>query len=254
MPKNERALPDGFMTVGKLAERMGVTVRTLQYYDREGLLSPTAESGGGRRLYTDKDMIQLHQILSLKSLVFSLADVADALAAQAAAVREKIAVLTESLTAIETLRAEVLQMQTVDFKKYADIIVNLQMKNEFYWLIKHFDERTLDHIRSRFDKESGRAMLETFNRLQDETLRLQAAGEPPEGARGQALAAAFWQMVTEFTGGDMEILAKLMEMGSFDGADAAWRQRQAAASAYIEPALDAYFTRIGTGPTGEDMQ
>ena len=182
------------------------------------------------------------------------ADVADALAAQAAAVREKIAVLTESLTAIETLRAEVLQMQTVDFKKYADIIVNLQMKNEFYWLIKHFDERTLDHIRSRFDKESGRAMLETFNRLQDEALRLQAAGEPPEGARGQALAAAFWQMVTEFTGGDMEILAKLMEMGSFDGADAAWRQRQAAASAYIEPALDAYFTRIGTGPTGEDMQ
>ena len=252
MPKNERALPDGFMTVGKLAERMGVTVRTLQYYDREGLLSPTAESGGGRRLYTDKDMIQLHQILSLKSLGFSLddiknrlapldtpADVADALAAQAAAVREKI---------------EVLQMQTVDFKKYADIIVNLQMKNEFYWLIKHFDERTLDHIRSRFDKESGRAMLETFNRLQDEALRLQAAGEPPEGARGQALAAAFWQMVTEFTGGDMEILAKLMEMGSFDGADAAWRQRQAAASAYIEPALDAYFTRIGTGPTGEDMQ
>ena len=137
MPKNERALPDGFMTVGKLAERMGVTVRTLQYYDREGLLSPTAESGGGRRLYTDKDMIQLHQILSLKSLGFSLddiknrlapldtpADVADALAAQAAAVREKIAVLTESLTAIETLRAEVLQMQTVDFKKYANIIVN----------------------------------------------------------------------------------------------------------------------------------
>jgi hypothetical protein len=52
----------------------------------------------------------------------------------------------------------------------------------------------------------------------------------------------------------MEILTKLMEMGSFDGADAAWRQRQAAASAYIEPALDAYFTRIGTGPTGEDMQ
>ena len=62
--------------------------------------------------------------------------------------------------------------------------MNLQMKNEFYWLIKHFDERTLDHIRSRFDKESGRAMLETFNRLQDEALRLQAAGEPPEGARG----------------------------------------------------------------------
>ena len=41
MPKNERALPDGFLTVGKLAERMGVTVRTLQYYDREGPVSYT---------------------------------------------------------------------------------------------------------------------------------------------------------------------------------------------------------------------
>ena len=40
MPKNERALPDGFMTVGKLAERMGVTVRTLQYYDREDTALP----------------------------------------------------------------------------------------------------------------------------------------------------------------------------------------------------------------------
>ena len=42
------------------------------------------------------------------------------------------------------------------------------------------------------------------------------------------------------------VLPKLMEMGSFDGADAAWRQRQAAASAYIEPALDeAIFLKEG---------
>lgn len=54
---------------------MGVTVRTLQYYDKEGLLAPSAESEGGRRLYTDKDLIKLHQILSLKSLGFSLNDI-----------------------------------------------------------------------------------------------------------------------------------------------------------------------------------
>ena len=36
--------------------------------------------------------------------------------------------LAESLAALEALKAEVLQMQTVDFKKYADIIINLQMK------------------------------------------------------------------------------------------------------------------------------
>ena len=67
-----RAIPQGFMTVGQVAKKMGVTVRALQYYDKEGLLSPSAESEGGRRLYTDKDLVKLHQIISLKSLGFSL--------------------------------------------------------------------------------------------------------------------------------------------------------------------------------------
>ena len=140
-----RAIPQGFMTVGEVAKKMGVTVRTLQYYDKEGLLSPSAESEGGRRLYTDKDLVMLHQIISLKSLGFSLddikerlisletpADVANALTEQADDIRLKIEQLQASLSAIEQLKTEVLQMQTVSFKKYADIIVNLQMKNEFY--------------------------------------------------------------------------------------------------------------------------
>ena len=70
-----RAIPQGYMTVGEVAKKIGVTVRTLQYYDKEGLLSPSAESEGGRRLYTDKDLVTLHQIMSLKSLGFSLDDI-----------------------------------------------------------------------------------------------------------------------------------------------------------------------------------
>ena len=132
-----RAIPDGYMTVGEVAKKMGITVRTMQYYDKEGLLSPSAESEGGRRLYTDKDLVTLHQILSLKSLGFSLddikrrlisletpTDVATALTEQADSIREKKEQLTDSLTAIEQLKTEVLQMRTVSFKKYADIIVN----------------------------------------------------------------------------------------------------------------------------------
>lgn len=83
--------------------------------------------------------------------------VANALEEQADALRKKIESLREALRQTEALREEVLKMQSVDFKKYADIIVNLQMKNDFYWLIKHFDDKTLDHIRSRFDKDSGLA-------------------------------------------------------------------------------------------------
>lgn len=130
-----RAIPLGFMTVGEAAKKLGVTVRTLQYYDKEGLLSPSAASEGGRKLYTDKDLVMLHQIISLKSLGFSLddikhrlisletpTDVATALTEQADSIREKIEQLTASLTAIEQLKEEVLQIQTVNFKKYTDII------------------------------------------------------------------------------------------------------------------------------------
>ena len=142
---NNRAIPEGFMTVGEVAKKMGITVRTLQYYDKEGLFSPSLQSEGGRRLYTDKDLIKLHQILSMKHLGFSLDDiknrlvsldtpeqVANALEEQADALRKKIESLSEALRQTEALREEVLKMQSVDFKKYADIIVNLQMKNDFY--------------------------------------------------------------------------------------------------------------------------
>ncbi len=63
------------MTIGELAKRMGVTVRTLQYYDKEGILKPSAFSAGGRRLYAAKDVVRLHQILSFKYLGFSLEEI-----------------------------------------------------------------------------------------------------------------------------------------------------------------------------------
>ena len=48
-----RAIPEGFMTVGELAKKMGVTIRTLQYYDKEGLLSHRQKVRRSR-LYTIK--------------------------------------------------------------------------------------------------------------------------------------------------------------------------------------------------------
>ena len=260
-----RAIPQGYLTVGEVAKKMDVTVRTLQHYDKEGLLSPSALSDGGRRLYTDKDIVKLHQILSLKHLGFSLndirdrliplddpADVAQILSEQAATIRNKIANLTESLSEIEALKTEVLEMQTVDFKKYADIIVNLEMKNDFYWLIKHFDGETLDHIRSRFDKESGIAFLQKFLHLQDEAIRLQNAGVPVESPEGLQFAKAYWDMILEFTNGDATMLPKLMQIGESDEFNQELKQMQAKANAFIEPALGAYFSNSGINPFQEE--
>ena len=256
-----KAIPQGYMTVGEIARKMDVTVRALQHYDREGLLSPSAMSEGGRRLYTDKDIVKLHQILSLKHLGFSLdniknrlipldtpAEIADVLMEQAAAVRQKIESLSELLRELEMLREEVLQMQSVDFKKYADIIVNLQMKNDFYWLIKHFDDQTLDHIRRHFDKDSGMAFMNTFMQLQDEAIRLQNADVPADSDEGQNFAKVYWNMITDFTGGDMSMLSKLIELGQFQNTDPKWKEVQDIANRYVEQALGVYFSRLGVDP------
>ncbi|MEG0169072.1 MAG: MerR family transcriptional regulator, partial [Anaerorhabdus sp.] len=64
-----------YLTIGEISKKMNVTVRTLQYYDTEGLLKPSMLSEGGRRLYSSKDIIKLYQILSFKSLGFSLEDI-----------------------------------------------------------------------------------------------------------------------------------------------------------------------------------
>ncbi len=259
-----RAIPLGFMSVGEVAKKIGVTVRTLQYYDKIGLLSPSAESEGGRRLYTDKDLVMLHQIISLKSLGFSLddikhclisletpTDVANALTKQADSIKTKIEQLTASLAAIEQLKEEVLQMQTVNFKKYADIIVNLQMKNDSYYLIKRFDDDTLDYIRHHFNKESGLNFMDRFNRLSDEIIELQKANVSPESEQCQQVVKAYWGLITEFTNGDMSMLPKLMEIGKIDTATNAWEERQKIVNAYLEPALQIYFSRLEENPFEE---
>ncbi|NLZ75575.1 MAG: MerR family transcriptional regulator [Erysipelotrichia bacterium] len=259
-----RAIPEGFMTVGEVARKIGVTVRTLQYYDKEGLLSPSAKSEGGRRLYTDKDLVILHQIISLKSLGFSLSDikqnlisletptdVAKALTEQANVIKNKIEALSSSLIAIKQLKEEVLQMQTVNFKKYADIIVNLQMNNEYYFLIKKFDDDTLDYIRNNFDKDSGLDFINRFNQLSEEILQLQKEEVPVESERCQKITESYWNLIYEFTKGDMSMLPKLFKLVDFENTPNEWEQKQLLINEYLSPALVIYFSKLGINPFEE---
>ena len=59
-------------STGELAKLCNVTVRTVQFYDTKGLLPPTDLTDGGRRLYTDDDLIKLRLICMLKALGLTL--------------------------------------------------------------------------------------------------------------------------------------------------------------------------------------
>ena len=63
------------MTVKELAGRTGISVRTLHYYDEIGLLSPTVKSGAGYRLYDEKDLEALQQILFFREFDVPLKEI-----------------------------------------------------------------------------------------------------------------------------------------------------------------------------------
>ena len=63
------------LTVQKVSRLTGVSIRTLQYYDRIGLLHPTEHSDAGYRLYDDAALETLQQILLFRELEFPLKDI-----------------------------------------------------------------------------------------------------------------------------------------------------------------------------------
>ncbi len=64
------------LQIGEVAERTGVTQRTLRFYEEKGLLKPPTRMDGGFRLYSEADVQRVEQIKRLQSLLgFALADI-----------------------------------------------------------------------------------------------------------------------------------------------------------------------------------
>lgn len=63
------------MTVNEVSRLTGVSIRTLQYYDKMGLLKPTEHTAAGYRLYDNRALEKLQQILLFRELEFSLKDI-----------------------------------------------------------------------------------------------------------------------------------------------------------------------------------
>ena len=58
--------------IGEVAEQIGLSLRTIRYYEEVGLVTPATRSRGGFRLYSDADIARLELIKRMKPLDFSL--------------------------------------------------------------------------------------------------------------------------------------------------------------------------------------
>lgn len=67
------------MQIGEVAERIGLSLRTIRYYEEVGLVTPSARTQGGFRLYTEHDAVRLQVVKDMKPLGFSLDEMRDLL-------------------------------------------------------------------------------------------------------------------------------------------------------------------------------
>jgi DNA-binding transcriptional MerR regulator len=76
MPAAARA---GLLQIGQVAERTGLSLRTIRFYEEHGLVRPTTRTGGGFRLYSEDDVARLEVIKRMKPLGFRLEEMQELL-------------------------------------------------------------------------------------------------------------------------------------------------------------------------------
>ncbi|MDD5056256.1 MAG: MerR family transcriptional regulator [Sideroxydans sp.] len=203
------------LKVGELAKRCGLTVRTLHHYDAIGLLTPSARSGSGYRLYNRDDIARLHQVQALRRFGLSLADVGAVLANPgshlAAIVDQQIQMLDSQIAQSTTLRDRLARLQDQLLRgeepELAEWLTTLEMMTMYD---KYFtkDEQKHFPLLSTADNTTTKEWAELVQSVQ-EAMQMKV---PPQSPGAQKLAQRWMAMLMRDSHGDPRLLAKLNAM------------------------------------------
>jgi DNA-binding transcriptional MerR regulator len=72
------------LQIGDVAERVGLSLRTVRYYEEQGLLTPESRTAGGFRLFSERQVDRLALIKQMKPLGFSIQEMRELLDARVA--------------------------------------------------------------------------------------------------------------------------------------------------------------------------
>jgi DNA-binding transcriptional MerR regulator len=213
-----------FLSVGEIARRTGLTVRTLHHYDQIGLLRPTARSPAGYRLYGPAEVRRLQHIASLRALGLSLEAITRCLDQGAPSLPD---VLDDHLARLEAEVRETVERRDrlvrirahVD-EDEVDLDAWLTTIHESLRFERHFTAEQLDELKERRDQMGlgdlasvERAWVEIF----DELDRAVYEGLPPDAPEVEAVARRARALVREFTGGDAGLEQSLGSLFDAEG-------------------------------------
>ena len=222
------------MTVHEVSKIAGVSIRTLQYYDKIGLLHPAGYSDSGYRLYDDTDLKRLQQIMLFRELEFPLKDirkiVEDPNFDQGKALRQQI---------------ELLELKKEHLEDLIELARNLQKKGEDFMDFKAFDTSKIEEFAreakkswgdtpeyKEYEKKNGKKTIEETKAMADKMMEIIAEFGPmkdtdPSSDEAQAQVVKLQSYISDnYYKCSDEILAGLGQMyvagGEFtDNIDAA---------------------------------
>jgi DNA-binding transcriptional MerR regulator len=210
----------------EFASLTGVTVRTLHYYDRLGLLKPSRYTGAGYRLYAERDFARLEQIVALKFIGFSLneirnilrresLDLAATLRQQREAISEKRKRLDQAIRAIQRAEYVVGVNKDAAWEVFAKIIEVINMQSDMNWSKQYYSDEAqqeIEHRAATIPQEVIEQAQRDWATLISEVDAAIKAGEDPSSGKSQALAARWSKLIEGFTGGSAEIQRGLNKM------------------------------------------
>jgi len=202
------------LKIGELAKRTGLTVRTLHHYDDIELLTPSARSDAGYRLYNAADIARLHQILALRQCGLALADIGATITRQeiplAAIVSRQIAMLNQQIAEADILRERLLRLQgqlaSGQDPDLADWLTTLEHMTMFD---KYFTPEELHELPLY---QPTPAVTHDWQTLVAAVRARIDAGATPEDPEAQALARQWMQLLKRDTANNPVLFAKLNTM------------------------------------------
>lgn len=195
--------------IGDLAHRTGLSVRMLRHYDEIGLCSPARRSDSGYRLYAEKDLRRLQQIVSLRQLGFSLEEVRSCLDSRRwspeRVIELQIARLDAVLEGQQKLRSR-LERLLGQLRASEEISPDdfMELIEETTMFEKYYTPEQLDELRQRAENlgpDGMRQAQDDWQKLIEEVRSEMAKGTEPEDEHVLALASRWNGLIAAFTGG-----------------------------------------------------
>lgn len=180
-------------TINKLAKLAGISTRALRYYDELGLLSPARVSSNGYRIYGQKEIDRLQQILFYRELGVSLEEIRNILASKDF---DGLSALESHLTAL-LARREQLNLLVANAEKTiktmkGEMIMSDQEKFEGFLqkLVDHNEHQYGEEARAKYgDERVNRSNAKVLNMSKEQFTELERLTED----LNETLKAAFEQ-------------------------------------------------------------